>query len=145
MYKNFNITDEERQQIMEQHKSHGYKKPLNESGMFWLTKIKIDSPEEMSVDEKFETAKRFQSSFNGRVAVEFSPNEWYDGNGRINNIEEYEDYINNHVYGDIRKEPGSSEFEKEIRQDRRDPDLEEPYDAKYQSFGDYVKKSLKRY
>ena len=51
MYKNFNITDEERQQIMEQHKSHGYKKPLNESGMFWLTKIKIDSPEEMSDDE----------------------------------------------------------------------------------------------
>ena len=30
MYKNFNITDEERQQIMEQHKSHGYKKPINE-------------------------------------------------------------------------------------------------------------------
>ncbi len=31
MYKNFNLTDEERQQIMEQHKSHGYKKPLNEN------------------------------------------------------------------------------------------------------------------
>jgi hypothetical protein len=30
MYKNFNLTDEERQQIMEQHKSHGYKKPLSE-------------------------------------------------------------------------------------------------------------------
>ena len=29
MYKNFNLTDEERQQIMEQHKSHGYKKPIN--------------------------------------------------------------------------------------------------------------------
>jgi hypothetical protein len=27
MYKNFNLTDEERQQIMEQHKSHGYKQP----------------------------------------------------------------------------------------------------------------------
>jgi Spy/CpxP family protein refolding chaperone len=31
MYKNFNLTDEERQQIMESHKSHGYKKPLNET------------------------------------------------------------------------------------------------------------------
>lgn len=31
MYKNFNLTDKERQQIMEQHKSHGYKKPLNEN------------------------------------------------------------------------------------------------------------------
>ena len=29
MYKNFNLTDEERQQIMEQHKAHGYKKPIN--------------------------------------------------------------------------------------------------------------------
>jgi len=32
MYKNFNLTDEERQQIMEQHKSHGYRKPINEQG-----------------------------------------------------------------------------------------------------------------
>lgn len=30
MYKNFNITEEERQQIMEMHKSHGYKQLLNE-------------------------------------------------------------------------------------------------------------------
>jgi len=30
MYKNFNLTDQERREIMEQHQSHGYKKPLNE-------------------------------------------------------------------------------------------------------------------
>jgi hypothetical protein len=30
MYRNFNITEEERQQIMEMHKSHGYKQLLNE-------------------------------------------------------------------------------------------------------------------
>ena len=30
MYKNFNLTDEERKEILESHKSHGYKKPLNE-------------------------------------------------------------------------------------------------------------------
>jgi hypothetical protein len=30
MYKNFNLTDQERQQIMEMHASHGYKKPINE-------------------------------------------------------------------------------------------------------------------
>jgi len=30
MYKNFNLTEEERKEIMESHKSHGYKKPLNE-------------------------------------------------------------------------------------------------------------------
>lgn len=33
MYKNFKITDEERKEIMEQHKSHGYKKPLKESSI----------------------------------------------------------------------------------------------------------------
>ena len=30
MYKNFKITEEERQQILESHMSHGYKKPLND-------------------------------------------------------------------------------------------------------------------
>jgi hypothetical protein len=30
MYKNFSLTDEERKEILESHKSHGYKKPLNE-------------------------------------------------------------------------------------------------------------------
>jgi hypothetical protein len=30
MYKNFNLTDEERKQIMEMHQTHGYKKPLIE-------------------------------------------------------------------------------------------------------------------
>ena len=30
MYKNFNLTDEERKEIMEQHGSFGYKKPINE-------------------------------------------------------------------------------------------------------------------
>ena len=36
MYKNFNISDEEKKQIMEQHKSHGYKQPINEDwSSFW--------------------------------------------------------------------------------------------------------------
>ena len=30
MYKNFNLTDEERQQILEQHQGKGYKQPLSE-------------------------------------------------------------------------------------------------------------------
>jgi hypothetical protein len=30
MYKNFNLTEEERKQIMEMHQSHGYKKPAEE-------------------------------------------------------------------------------------------------------------------
>jgi len=30
MYKNFNLTESEREQILSMHKEHGYKKPLNE-------------------------------------------------------------------------------------------------------------------
>ena len=43
MYKNFNLTDEERQQIMEQHKSHGYKKPLSEQST-WNKFNRVTSP-----------------------------------------------------------------------------------------------------
>jgi hypothetical protein len=32
MYKNFKITEKERQQILESHMSHGYRQPLNELG-----------------------------------------------------------------------------------------------------------------
>jgi hypothetical protein len=141
MYKNFNITEKERQQILEQHKSHGYRRPLNEiGGMYWLTKIKIDSPEELSDEEKLQMTRSFQSSYNGRIAVEFGPNEWYDYDGRIEDIQSYEDHINNDVYGKERSRPGADEFEKNIRQSRRDPDLEEPYDEKFQSFDHYAKK-----
>jgi hypothetical protein len=35
MYKNFNLTEQERQQIMEMHQSHGYREPINEQ----LTKV----------------------------------------------------------------------------------------------------------
>ena len=36
MYRNFNLSDEERQQIMEMHKSHGYKQPIDEGWKgFW--------------------------------------------------------------------------------------------------------------
>lgn len=33
MYKNFKITEEEKQKIMEMHQSHGYKKPMNEQSL----------------------------------------------------------------------------------------------------------------
>ena len=39
MYKNFNLTKEEREQILEQHSSYGYRKPLNEQGQgMWYQK-----------------------------------------------------------------------------------------------------------
>lgn len=39
MYKNFTLTDEERKEILEQHASHGYKKPLNEQTTVDMTII----------------------------------------------------------------------------------------------------------
>ena len=38
MYKNFNLSEEEKKQILEQHKSHGYKKPISEQ--------EIDEPQQ---------------------------------------------------------------------------------------------------
>jgi hypothetical protein len=115
-----------------------FKKSLNEGmGMIWLTKIKIDSPKQLTDEEKVAMTNKFQNSYNGRIAVEFGPNEWYDWNGRIEDIQKYEDHINNDVYGKYRKSPNAASFEKEVRQSRRDPNLEEPYDAKYASFDDY--------
>jgi len=34
MYKNFNLTESEREQILNQHKEHGYKKAINEQESF---------------------------------------------------------------------------------------------------------------
>jgi hypothetical protein len=36
MYKNFNLTESEKEQILEMHQSHGYKKPLNETKIYKL-------------------------------------------------------------------------------------------------------------
>lgn len=44
MYKNFNLTDAERQEIFEMHKEGGYKQPLNESV------VKAEATEEKAED-----------------------------------------------------------------------------------------------
>lgn len=43
MYKNFNLTDEERKQILESHSSHGYKKPMKDRLPFRLAEEKLSS------------------------------------------------------------------------------------------------------
>jgi uncharacterized membrane protein len=59
MYKNFNLTDEERQQIMEQHKSHGYKKPLNENSQQAMAMLQQDT-----------------QAFNQEVGEDLTPEEY---------------------------------------------------------------------
>ena len=61
MYKNFKLSEEEKKQIMEMHKNHGYKKPLNEIERYTPS---IDSPEdeielskEYGLDEPYDVYK----------------------------------------------------------------------------------------
>ncbi len=51
MYKNFNLTESEKEQILNMHKEHGYKKPLNED-------IEMES-KDMSLDEAIDKLKMF--------------------------------------------------------------------------------------
>jgi len=138
MYRNFSLTDTERKQIMEQHAAHGYKKPINESmGATWLTKIKIDSPENLTDEQKHEMADKFQRQWNGLVAVEFAPGEWFNQDGKIENIEEYETHVNTNIYGKERERPGNAEFEANIKKNRRNTEPDSPHEYQYGSYYDY--------
>jgi len=57
MYKNFNLTESEREQILNMHKEHGYKKPLNED-------IEMES-KDMSLDEAIDKLKMFSEQLEG--------------------------------------------------------------------------------
>lgn len=138
MYRNFSLTDTERKQIMEQHAAHGYKKPINEIfGATWLTKIKIDSPEELTDEQKHDMADKFQRQWNGLVAVEFAPGEWFNQDGKIENIEEYETHVNTNIYGKERERPGNAEFETKVKNYHRNTEPDSPHQYQYSSYDDY--------
>jgi len=140
MYRNFNLTDTERNQIMEMHQSHGYKKPINEIfGATWLTKIKIDSQEKLTDEQKHEMADKFQRQWNGLVAVEFAPGEWFNQDGKIENIEEYETHVNTEVYGRW-KSPQNAEFETGVKNYHRNTEPDSPHQYQYSSYDDYKNK-----
>ena len=71
MYKNFNITEEERQQILEMHMSHGYKQLLNEA----------DAPNWDKVKSYLSTNK-FPPNYTSKVEVDDSNVNVYDSQGR---------------------------------------------------------------
>jgi hypothetical protein len=143
MYKNFNLTDEERKEIMEMHESQGYKTPINESfgGATWLTKIKIDSQEKLTDEQKHEMADKFQRQWNGLMAVEFEPGEWFNQDGKIENIEEYENYVNTEVYGRF-KSPQNAEFEANVKKHHRNTEPDSPHQYQYSSYDDYKTRGL---
>ena len=143
MYRNFSLTDTERKQIMEMHQSHGYKAPINEMfGATWLTKIKIDSPQKLTDEQKHEMADKFQRGWNGLLAVEFEPGEWFNQDGKIENIEEYENYVNTEIYGKDREKPGNAEFEATIKKHHRNTEPDSPHQYQYGSYDDYKTRGL---
>lgn len=68
MYKNFNLTDKERKEILEQHGKYGYKKPLNESF--------DDLSDEIEPYSKFESSDELLMSIRDRLANAVQMQEW---------------------------------------------------------------------
>jgi hypothetical protein len=138
MYRNFNITEKEKQQILESHMSHGYKQPLNEMGPTWLTKIKVDLPPGTSEEEKVATVKKFQSAWNGLIAVEFEPGEWYNTWGKRVDIDEYEREVENKIFNspsDVRfRETGKERWQERGRNTERGS----AHQYRYDSFDDHL-------
>ncbi len=119
------------------------KKPINEIfGASWLTKIKIDSPKELSDEEKHQMADKFQRSYNGLIAVEYAPGEWYNADGKMEDIKAYEEYVNKEVYAREREWSGHADFESGIKKYHRntEPDAEHQY--KYKSYDDYRSRGI---
>ncbi len=72
MYKNFYLTESEKEQILKQHKSHGYKKPLNEQS--------YGDDEEMTDDSNLYPTYDGENNFIGmnepsEMDVQTNPNE----------------------------------------------------------------------
>lgn len=142
MYKNFKISPEEKKQILEMHINNGYKKPINETyGLPWLTKIKINSPNQLSQKDKISLTKKIQRYFPGIIAVEFDPNEWYADdkyiqNPKIDNIDEFENYVDEKYYKDFKEY--KKRAKPEIETYNRNTPLDQPHAFQYKSFDDFL-------
>lgn len=109
---------------------------LQEIGMTWLTRIKIDSPknETMSDEEKGEQSRLFQNQYNGKIAVEFNDGEWFSGDGKKIDIDDFEKYVHgDQMYGRMNSDPvGSRE------KFRKGRDIEYPsHESKWEGFDQY--------
>ena len=71
---------------------------LDEIGMYWLTKIKVNSAKPMSDEKKLGIVQGFQAYYNGKIAVEFEPGEWFDDEGKIDDIDTFEQDVHNNLY-----------------------------------------------
>lgn len=145
MYKNFKLTEEEKSQILEMHQSHGYKKPLNEQrekplknkmeinemfGFNYLVKMKIDLSVDISDEEKQRISQKIARGWNGHVAIEFNDGEWYGKDGKIDDIDSYEEYVNNVIFKD-RKGDGWDKWKDSLKQNQRNTPMDDKYDYRY--------------
>jgi hypothetical protein len=71
MYKNFNLTDEERKEILESHSSYGYKKPINEqSAPVNTTQATTAQPAATAKPAPQGTAPQFNTTIKGDYAID---------------------------------------------------------------------------
>jgi tRNA U38,U39,U40 pseudouridine synthase TruA len=84
MYKNFNLTESEREEILNGHKDHGYKQPLNES---------IDG-NNMIENEKFKNDFYFKKFSEHAHHFEKLANNLMDGVNGISLEEKWVNYLN---------------------------------------------------
>lgn len=135
MYKNFKLTDDERKEIMESHKAHGYKKPINELGDKEIglvrgnpdLKLKKGRPAgDYSVERA--AAKQFQQDFKRDFfdpAIEY-PNPWDkdqampSGNAPSDTLS---DKSLSRFYSDPKMNKVSSEPEMKDREVKLDPSV----------------------
>lgn len=78
------------------------KETVNEMfGIPWLMKVKVDTSQPMSQEDKMKMVDYIGKGANGRVAIEFESGEWYDNFGnRIEDIDAHEKYVEDELFGD---------------------------------------------
>ena len=106
-------------------------------GMYWLTKIKIDSPEQKTDETKRKEARMIGSVYNGPIAIEFNDGEWYNANGELINIDKYETEIHDFFRQQFNVNPEESRSKYGIgsKDNIKDP----VYDKRYKGVEDFKK------
>jgi hypothetical protein len=117
MYKNFNLTESEREQILNQHKGYGYKKPLREEEddinegfgrdisvqmAIWshLSDIEYDSPEQ----------RKIRCNFIKLLVAKFIPNNVEVNEDKLDAL--YDQVSNRDFSGSALDEPEMGEMER---------------------------------
>jgi len=96
MYKNFSLNNKEKKEIMEMHKSHGYKKPINElrGEMFSDEEgYHEDIPSDIKISRGDEDIEISRSDLSMVVAI---ARKWCEGKENFDNCQEIDNLYRKH-------------------------------------------------